>query len=115
MKLDYDPLESGENMRKFLGDLLTWILDGRIWHRQAAACRGIIETALTVAGYAEVRGKIDEIQRELADARSLHEQMAKGPQEIIMGFVKSLPSALQSQVTEYMKEQAKLEEVKAPL
>lgn len=102
VKLTYDPLESGANMHRFLGDLVMWTLQGRIWHRQAGVCRGIIETCLRVEGFQELEGKINEIGQELAAAKQLHEQMKAGRVGIIAEFINGLPLGLRSQVNEYL-------------
>jgi hypothetical protein len=110
VKLSYDPLESGANMHRFLGDLITWTLQGKIWHRQAGVCRGIIETCLRVEGYEEVEGKMNEIEEELAATKNLHQQMERGPDEIVSAFILKLPPELQHQIVEYVDQQVKLEQ-----
>ena len=46
--LDYEPFASPGNMKRLLADLTTWILAGRIHHRQASACRALVQAWIGV-------------------------------------------------------------------
>jgi len=46
--LEYEPFASPANMKRLLADLATWILAGRIHHRQASACRALVQAWIGV-------------------------------------------------------------------
>jgi len=46
--LEYEPFASPVNMKRLLADLTTWILAGRIHHRQASACRALVQAWIGV-------------------------------------------------------------------
>jgi len=98
-------------MHRFLNDLITWTLQGKIWHRQAGVCRGIIETALRVEGYEEVEGKMDEIEKELAAVKNLRQQTETDQNRKVTDFILGLPEELREQVVAHIDQQIKLEEV----
>ncbi|MGA3404418.1 MAG: hypothetical protein ABSD49_01650 [Candidatus Bathyarchaeia archaeon] len=95
---------------RFLNDLITWTLQGKIWHRQASVCRSIIEMCLRVEGFEEAEGKLDEIEEELEAVKKLRQQTEKGQEEIVAGFINQLPSGLRDQIIVYGREQARLEQ-----
>lgn len=48
ISLEYEPLESTGNMKRLLADLTHWVLEKRIHHRQASACRALIHECIAV-------------------------------------------------------------------
>jgi hypothetical protein len=60
--LDYKPLESGESIERFLGDLIAWVLAGKLHHRSASTCRGIVEAWLKASDLKELEKRIAEIE-----------------------------------------------------
>jgi hypothetical protein len=65
--LDYSPFESPANMKRLLADLAVWILAGRIHHRQASACRALVQAWIGVDEH-ERLDKIEERVRMLEGA-----------------------------------------------
>ena len=67
--LRYEPLESTKNMKRLLRDLTKWILEKRIHHRQASACRALLHEYLAVEEFErlpqlEARIKVLEESRD---------------------------------------------------
>jgi hypothetical protein len=72
IKLDYDPLENGQQMQRCLGDMVRMVLDGSIRPRQAATVRGIIETSLRVFEHLGYEEKLDKM---LQRTQELHRRL----------------------------------------
>ena len=100
--LSYDPLDTAENMHKFLNQLITWTLSGRIRPRQASVCRAILATSLDVEGYGELEGKIDEIGELLTGASNILER-AKLENPESHEIVKQLTEAEQLELYKLIK------------
>jgi hypothetical protein len=74
--LDYDPLDRPEDMQRFLHDLISWTLSGRIRARQASVCRSIVATQIElVEGYREMVQHIEDINQTLKDCQQLKERL----------------------------------------
>ena len=61
--IGYDPFADSSSMKKFLADLVAWVLAGRIFHRQASVCRGLVQQWIRV----DEHEKLDEIERRLTE------------------------------------------------
>jgi len=67
--LDYEPFTSPANMKRLLADLTTWILAGRIHHRQASACRALVTAWIGVDEH-ERLDKIEERVKALEEVKT---------------------------------------------
>ena len=67
--LDYEPFTSPANMKRLLSDLTTWILAGRIHHRQASACRALVTAWIGVDEH-ERLDKIEERVKALEEVKT---------------------------------------------
>ena len=63
VQLDYDPFADAASMKKFLGNLTDLVLQGRIHHRAASACR------LLVLGWVAVdeHEKMEQLERRIEE------------------------------------------------
>jgi len=61
ISLEYEPLESTGNMKRLLADLTNWVLEKRIHHRQASACRALIHEYIAVEEFE----KLPDLERRL--------------------------------------------------
>jgi hypothetical protein len=68
--LDYEPFASPVNMKRLLADLTIWILAGRIHHRQASACRALVQAWIGVDEHERLDG-IEQRVKELEESREV--------------------------------------------
>jgi len=59
--LGYEPFESTQSMKQFLGDLTVWVLAAKIHHRAASACRGLLRTWIEV----DLHEKVPELEKRI--------------------------------------------------
>ena len=70
LTLDYEPLESPANMKRLLGDLTRWVLERRIHHRAASACRGLIQCFIAVDEH-EILEALEKRVKSLEESRGV--------------------------------------------
>ena len=112
--LDYDPLKDGENIQRFLSDLVRWVLSGRLKSRQASTCRGIVETWLHAADLPELRAKMEEMEDTITRLRTRYPDAFRTPEEIakadsitskqLTNILKRLPIEMQDAFLQAMKD-----------
>jgi hypothetical protein len=67
--LDYDPYESPKMMKKLVHDLTLGVLEGRLAHRVASACRGLLRTWIDV----DLHEKVPELERRVSELERARE------------------------------------------
>lgn len=82
ISLEYKPLENGESIQRFLEDLITWVLAGKLHHRSASTCRGIVEAWLKVNELKEVERRIGEIEDAYKLLVARHPELRHPPEAV---------------------------------
>ena len=70
VELDYDPFADSASMKRFLGHLTDLVLQGRIHHRAASACR------LLVLGWVAVdeHERMEALERRIEELEKMKQQ-----------------------------------------
>jgi len=61
-------------MKRLLADLTTWILAGRIHHRQASACRALVQAWIGV----DEHQRLDSLEKRIEQLRFFESERARG-------------------------------------
>jgi hypothetical protein len=87
IELAYDPFDPVDNVQRFLKDLLSWLLAGKLNHRTVTAARGVIETFLHAANLPEVERRMEEIEAQYQLLRARYPDAFKPSDQVIKDSV----------------------------